>query len=163
LRHVIILTGPLPHSPPSFLPFPLSAKTSKFTDPTTTIGTSLGVNRELGWRVRKEAQVQVSQESRSYVTPACSYRQRSAGYVYACRVRMRCDVTSLPLWGLVALRLSHKIRLQLTEGSRMQQLLTNRSRRWNLKANFPWHSFLPLVERASSGRRAGVYSCPFVV
>ena len=44
-------------------------------------------------------------------------------YVYACRVRLRCDVTWLPLWGSVALRLSHKIRLQLTEGSRVQQLL----------------------------------------
>jgi len=31
------------------------------------------------------------------------------------------DVTWLPLWGSVALRLAHKIRLQLTEGSRVHR------------------------------------------
>jgi hypothetical protein len=34
---------------------------------------------------------------------------------------MRCDVTWLPLRGSVALRLAHKIRLQVGEGSRVQR------------------------------------------
>jgi hypothetical protein len=40
---------------------------------------------------------------------------------------MLCDVTWLPLWGSVALRLSHKIRLQLTEGRKPHATVANTS------------------------------------
>jgi hypothetical protein len=50
----------------------------------------------------------------------CTYPVRSAGtWMRAVCPVMRCDVTWLPLRGSVALRVACKIRLQLTEGSRV--------------------------------------------
>jgi hypothetical protein len=101
---------------PSSFPPKKRNRSSEYTDPTSTIGASLGAYRGLGWRVRKGSKG-------SGISDLCRHPLHLSAticwYVDACRVRMRCGVTWLPLWGSVALRLACKIRLQLTEGSRV--------------------------------------------
>jgi hypothetical protein len=107
---------PYSPAPPFTPPSPLS-QPPKYTDLPSSIG---GVTRTPpGVRVEgfgyKGSEVGISELCRTH----CTYRQRSTGTCTRAVVRMRCDVTWLPLRGSVALRLARKIRLWLTEGSRV--------------------------------------------
>lgn len=124
--------SPFPRAPHPFFPFPPSPKRkwpSKQTDRIATIGASLGAYRGLGWRVleRKQGVRNLGPMSPPVALIGNDLLVRGVDACRCAYARGGCDLVATLGVDRWRCALACKIRLQLTEGSRVHRLLMYRS------------------------------------